>query len=77
MAESGSSANLTQIKAVEAGSAEDKETRRLFNYPLVRFTDMMEEVRVEAVDIVVSAVEKHAGNFEVLSIYINTQVLFY
>ncbi|KAI8906732.1 dynein light chain type 1-domain-containing protein [Gorgonomyces haynaldii] len=70
MADSGSTQNLAQPVKTDAPAAqaqEEKETRRQFNYPLVRFCDMSEEVRVEAVDMVVTAVEKHIGNYEAAS----------
>ncbi|KAJ3082697.1 Dynein light chain 4, axonemal [Quaeritorhiza haematococci] len=43
---------------------EAQDARKNFNYPLVRVCDMVDELRLEAVDMVVTAVEKHPGNFE-------------
>ncbi|TPX41341.1 hypothetical protein SeMB42_g03502 [Synchytrium endobioticum] len=72
MADLGSLSNLAGDKAAGAapagGAAAEKadtgESRKAFNYPLVKVCDMVDEVRVEAVDSVVTAVEKHANNFE-------------
>ncbi|KAJ3147353.1 Dynein light chain 4, axonemal [Geranomyces variabilis] len=68
MADIGSTANLAAAEKGAAGAAapgtDDKESKRNFNYPLVKICDMAEELRVEAVDMVVTAVEKHPGNFE-------------
>eukprot|EP00158_Paraphelidium_tribonemae_P000361 Partr_v1_DN21813_c0_g1_i1_m70213 putative Dynein light chain len=38
--------------------------RKNFNFPLVKFSDMSEEVRVEVVDLVVALFEKHINNYE-------------
>jgi hypothetical protein len=69
MADAGSVANLAAAPAKEgvpaAEKSDEKETRRAFNYALVKFCDMSDEMRTEAVDMVVTAVEKHIGNFEV------------
>lgn len=68
MAEAGSVANLAAVAkdgAPPAEKADEKDTRRAFNYALVKFCDMSDEVRTEAVDMVVTAVEKHIGNYEV------------
>ncbi|KAI9218765.1 hypothetical protein BC828DRAFT_387747 [Blastocladiella britannica] len=67
---SDSNPNLTDTKgtspdgkpAGEAAKAE--ETRKVFNYPLVKYTDMSEELKVETVDMVVTFLEKHPGNYE-------------
>eukprot|EP00842_Homolaphlyctis_polyrhiza_P005110 jgi/Hompol1/55/HPOL_002701-RA len=74
MADAGSQTNLAggAAKAADAGAAtaaagdksDEKDTRRQFNYPLVKFCDMADEVRAEAVDMVVTAAEKHPGNYE-------------
>ncbi|KAI8801496.1 dynein light chain type 1-domain-containing protein [Cladochytrium replicatum] len=77
MADLGSSTNLADKGAPAPGGnaaaggaaaggekADDKDQRKNFNYPLVKVCDMMEELRVEAVDMVVTAVEKHPGNYE-------------
>ncbi|KAI8836352.1 hypothetical protein BC829DRAFT_405711 [Chytridium lagenaria] len=72
---SGSNANLAADKLAAAGGggggataggdkAEEKDLRKNFNYPLVKVCDMVDELRVEAVDMVVTAVEKHPGNYE-------------
>ncbi|KAJ3045711.1 Dynein light chain 4, axonemal [Rhizophlyctis rosea] len=71
MADVGSTANLADKPAAAApaqgggggGDKADEKTRN-FNYPLVKICDMMEELRAEAVDSVVTAVEKHPGNYE-------------
>ncbi|KAJ3007788.1 Dynein light chain 4, axonemal [Thoreauomyces humboldtii] len=71
MADLGSTANLAApdkggaaAAAAPGAGGEDKESKRNFNYALVKICDMAEELRVEAVDMVVTAVEKHPGNFE-------------
>ncbi|TPX34813.1 hypothetical protein SmJEL517_g02532 [Synchytrium microbalum] len=74
MADLGSLGNLAEKAPAAAAAggqsaaATDKadaaESRKAFNYPLVKVCDMVDEVRVEAVDSVVTAVEKHANNFE-------------
>lgn len=48
---------------------ESESTRKNFNYALVKYCDMVEELRVEAVDMCVTAVERHPGNYEVLLSY--------
>ncbi|KAL2919619.1 hypothetical protein HK105_200531 [Polyrhizophydium stewartii] len=75
MADTGSTTNLAggAAKPAEPGAAapgaadklDDKDQRRQFNYALVKFCDMPDEVRAESVDMVVTAVEKHPGNYEV------------
>ncbi|KAI8853507.1 hypothetical protein BC829DRAFT_382230, partial [Chytridium lagenaria] len=63
---SGSNANLAADKPAAAGGggggatsagdkAEEKDLRKNFNYPLVKVCDMVDELRVEAVDMVVTA----------------------
>ncbi|KAJ1509589.1 Dynein light chain 4, axonemal [Coelomomyces lativittatus] len=42
----------------------EKESKKVFNYPLVKYTDMGEELRIETVDMVVTYLEKHPGNYE-------------
>ncbi|KAJ3298248.1 Dynein light chain 4, axonemal [Borealophlyctis nickersoniae] len=72
MADIGSTANLAgggdkpaAAGGGGAGGADKVEDKaRNFNYPLVKFCDMVDELRLEAVDMVVTAVEKHPGNFE-------------
>ncbi|KAI9098666.1 hypothetical protein DFS34DRAFT_81874 [Phlyctochytrium arcticum] len=68
MADLGSTANLAApdkgATAAAGDKGEDKDPKKNFNYALVRVCDMAEELRVEAVDMVVTAVEKHPGNFE-------------
>ncbi|KAJ3218950.1 Dynein light chain 4, axonemal [Dinochytrium kinnereticum] len=70
---SGSSTNLAADKPAASGAAaagggaaaEEKDLRKNFNYPLVKeICDMVDELRVEAVDMIVTAVEKHPGNYE-------------
>ncbi|EGF83824.1 hypothetical protein BATDEDRAFT_21337 [Batrachochytrium dendrobatidis JAM81] len=77
MADQGSMANLVAgaAKSADGGATtapsgdrtDEKDQRRLFNYPLVKFCDMSDEVRAEAVDMAVTAVEKHPGNHEASS----------
>ncbi|KAI8816615.1 dynein light chain type 1-domain-containing protein [Fimicolochytrium jonesii] len=70
MADAGSTANLLaaggdkNAAGAAAGGGEDKDPKKNFNYPLVKVCDMADELRTEAVDMVVTAVEKHPGNFE-------------
>ncbi|KAI8907059.1 hypothetical protein PhCBS80983_g04074 [Powellomyces hirtus] len=67
MADLGSTANLAAADkgaVAAAPGTDEKDAKRNFNYPLVKICDMAEELRVEAVDMVVTAVEKHPGNFE-------------
>lgn len=53
--------------------ADASETRtKNFNYALVKECDMLEELRVEAVDMCVTAVERHPGNYEVKAIHTHT-----
>jgi dynein light chain 4 len=65
---SGSNANLAAKDGAAAPQSEEKDTRRAFNYPLVNFCDMSDEMKAEAVDMVVTAVEKHITNYEVFFI---------
>ncbi|KAG5461368.1 MAG: dynein light chain type 1-domain-containing protein [Olpidium bornovanus] len=75
MATEGSTANLAAgadkaaagapAAGAAAPAAEAADSRKNFNYPLIRFTDMTEDLRAETVDMIVTAVEKHPGNFEV------------
>ncbi|KAJ3076128.1 Dynein light chain 4, axonemal [Podochytrium sp. JEL0797] len=67
MADSGSTANLAAAAAggAEKVAADDKDSRKNFNYPLVKVCDMVDELKTEVVDMVVTAVEKHIGNYEV------------
>ncbi|KAI8923388.1 hypothetical protein BC831DRAFT_471331 [Entophlyctis helioformis] len=84
MADSGSTSNLAAAaKTADAGAApaaaaadksDEKDQRRQFNYALVKFCDMVDELRVEAVDMVVTAVERHPGNYEAASKTIKEQM---
>lgn len=40
--------------------------RKQFNYPLVKSTDMTNELRTEAIETIVTALEKYPNNYEVL-----------
>lgn len=44
---------------------------RLHTYPLVRHTDMVDEMRNETIDISIGAVEKYAENYEVSALRVN------
>ncbi|KAJ3377675.1 Dynein light chain 4, axonemal [Entophlyctis sp. JEL0112] len=71
--DAGSTANLAAAAAptgADTGKADDKDLRKNFNYPLVKVCDMVEELKLEVVDMVVTAVEKHFGNYEVASMVI-------
>ncbi|GBG66910.1 hypothetical protein CBR_g72665 [Chara braunii] len=37
---------------------------KMAKYPLVKHSDMVEEVRLEAVEMVITAIEKHGTNYE-------------
>lgn len=71
MTDLGSQGNLAGAQGLKANAdsapaaAETSDIRKNFNYPLVKYCDMSEEMRTEAVDTVVSAVEKHSTNYEV------------
>lgn len=47
-----------------SGAADGLESAN--NYPLIRKCDMPDEMRVEAVEAVVEAIEKHAGDPEAI-----------
>mmetsp|Transcript_37701 Transcript_37701/g.99654 ORF Transcript_37701/g.99654 Transcript_37701/m.99654 type:complete len:112 (+) Transcript_37701:104-439(+) len=38
--------------------------KRTMQYPLIKNCDMTEEMRQECVDLVVTAIEKHVGNYD-------------
>eukprot|EP00002_Diphylleia_rotans_P002231 TRINITY_DN1139_c0_g1_i3.p1 TRINITY_DN1139_c0_g1~~TRINITY_DN1139_c0_g1_i3.p1 ORF type:complete len:104 (+),score=23.69 TRINITY_DN1139_c0_g1_i3:80-391(+) len=40
------------------------DIRKAMNYPLIRFTDMNEEMRIESVETVVTGIEKFSANYE-------------
>eukprot|EP01137_Pigoraptor_chileana_P000161 Opistho-2@35854 len=46
------------------GEAASTDTRKNQNYPLIKYSDMMEEIRIEAMEMVVTAVEKFPTNNE-------------
>jgi dynein light chain 4 len=50
--------------AATSEKQEESTQRKNFNYALVKVCDMVEELRVEAVDMCVTAVERHPGNYE-------------
>ncbi|XP_078490540.1 dynein axonemal light chain 4-like [Ciona intestinalis] len=50
--------------ATEAKKEEPHDFRRLHSYPLIRHTDMPEEMRVEAMELCVTACEKFSTNNE-------------
>ncbi|ORZ40062.1 hypothetical protein BCR44DRAFT_149244 [Catenaria anguillulae PL171] len=54
----------TEGKAPGGEAKDEKESRKVYNYPLVKYTDMSDELRVETVDMVVTYLEKHPGNYE-------------
>ncbi|KAI8842805.1 Dynein light chain 4, axonemal [Chytriomyces hyalinus] len=68
MADSGSTNNLASAAAAGGGDAkaagDEKDLRKNFNYPLVKSCDMVDELKLEVVDMVVTAVEKHFSNYE-------------
>ncbi|KAJ3131622.1 Dynein light chain 4, axonemal [Physocladia obscura] len=81
MADVGSTANLAAAAATatggDAAKADDKDTRRNFNYPLVKYCDMQDELKLEVVDMVVTAVEKYFGNYEVCQYYLKAKTDLY
>ncbi|PAA66057.1 hypothetical protein BOX15_Mlig002549g3 [Macrostomum lignano] len=48
----------------EEGEKKAEESRRVHTYPLVRYSDMNEEMRTEAMELCVTACEKFASNNE-------------
>ena len=48
----------------EHGASDMEALKRIMGYPLIKNCDMNEEMRNEAVDLVSTAVEKYAGNYE-------------
>ncbi|XP_026065045.1 dynein light chain 4, axonemal isoform X1 [Carassius auratus] len=46
------------------GKKEDADYKRLQSFPLIRHTDMPEEMRVETMELCVTACEKFASNNE-------------
>ncbi|ORX46631.1 dynein light chain 4, axonemal-like protein [Piromyces finnis] len=59
---SESTSNLAEGKGEKA--SETADPRKNFNYPLVKYCDMLEEMKLEVVDLVVTALERHQGNYE-------------
>ena len=47
---------------------------KMAKYALVKHSDMIEEMRVEAVEFVISAVEKHGNNYELADKSIKDQM---
>ena len=52
------------MATTETKKEEAHDYRRLHSYPLIRHTDMPEEMRVEAMELCVTACEKFAANNE-------------
>ena len=50
------------MEDVENASME--QMKKMMNYPLIKNCDMTEEMRQDCSDLVITAVEKHANNFE-------------
>eukprot|EP00118_Oscarella_pearsei_P025946 m.309089 g.309089 ORF g.309089 m.309089 type:complete len:116 (+) comp45475_c0_seq1:79-426(+) len=46
---------------------QERDFRRLFNYPLLQNSDMTEEMRIETMELCVTAVEKFPSNNEAAS----------
>ncbi|KAJ3303619.1 Dynein light chain 4, axonemal, partial [Blyttiomyces sp. JEL0837] len=76
MADVGSTANLAAADkgggGAPAAASDEKESRRNFNYSLI--CDMVDEMRIESVDMIVTAVEKHPGNYEAAAKNIKEQM---
>ncbi|KAB0795588.1 hypothetical protein PPYR_12427 [Photinus pyralis] len=56
------------------GEKKETEKRIVHTYPLVRNSDMNEEMRTESVEIVVTACEKHSANNEMAARMIKEQM---
>ncbi|XP_065183447.1 dynein axonemal light chain 4-like [Sycon ciliatum] len=56
-------------EAAAASQAKDtaSDFRRAFNFPLLRHSDMNEEMRTEVMELCVTAAEKHAANMEYMA----------
>jgi dynein light chain 4 len=50
--------------AGDSAGAGGYDYRKLHNYPLVKFSDMNEEMRIEAMELCVTACEKHSSSNE-------------
>eukprot|EP00762_Andalucia_godoyi_P000688 ANDGO_05372.mRNA.1 Dynein light chain LC6 len=50
--------------AAAAAGTEKVDPRKNMNYPLVQKSDMPEELRLDAIETVVTAIEKYPGNYE-------------
>eukprot|EP00274_Cyanoptyche_gloeocystis_P002229 CAMPEP_0196663724 /NCGR_PEP_ID=MMETSP1086-20130531/53997_1 /TAXON_ID=77921 /ORGANISM="Cyanoptyche gloeocystis , Strain SAG4.97" /LENGTH=118 /DNA_ID=CAMNT_0041999651 /DNA_START=22 /DNA_END=378 /DNA_ORIENTATION=- len=51
-------------KPAAAGEKPDLDVRKQMNYPLIRHADMNAEVRAEAQETIVTAIEKYPHNYE-------------
>eukprot|EP00899_Mesostigma_viride_P006412 jgi/Mesvir1/15772/Mv03341-RA.1 len=47
---------------------------KMAKYPLIKHSDMIEEVRVEAVEMVITAVEKYSSNYEMAARTVKEQM---
>lgn len=58
--------------ADEAPIEEDQQQATVVHtYPLVRHSDMMDEMRTECIDMIITACEKYASNYEVISDFVH------
>ncbi|KAI9144324.1 hypothetical protein BKA69DRAFT_1056915 [Paraphysoderma sedebokerense] len=60
----GNSTTDSKLDGASPANGKESENKKMFNYPLVRFSDMHDELRIETVDMVVTYLEKHPGNYE-------------
>lgn len=76
MADLGSTSNLASAPVADKAAPQEggESTRKNFNYALVKVCDMVDELRIEAVDMCVTAVEKHPGNYEAAAKNIKEQM---
>lgn len=57
--------NMLQLTGTELAKDEQDQAKKiLFTYPMVKETDMNEDMRSEVMDICVNACEKHTSNNE-------------
>uniref|UniRef100_A0A8C6WLR6 Dynein, axonemal, light chain 4b n=1 Tax=Neogobius melanostomus TaxID=47308 RepID=A0A8C6WLR6_9GOBI len=55
----------TELTKWNIGKKEEADYKRMHSFPLIRHTDMPEEMRVETMELCVTACEKFATNNEV------------
>jgi dynein light chain 4 len=56
---------MMQLTGIENNKEENESSKRiLFTYPMIKQTDMSEEMRAEVLEMCVNACEKHTSNNE-------------